>query len=462
MADEETLLDQVKAMEAWALEALEKVTARPMGETNITKAIEVLQNLNRQGRKVEWRSNGRGIRDLPTEIPEVQQLHQELSSARAGALQVIEQLKEFVKLWNIISDKKQFNNKQTEALLNKAAKFVKSITVQMENAREVMRREIWLPKNVIVYADWFPKVAPLILNKKGCYRHLDLAQLLPRLQKANLAGADLEGVNLSGANLQRANLTKAKLAGANLEKANLTLAQLSEVNLDGASLTEAVLTEAILTNASLKGAQMNKVSAMKVNASGSNLDDTTLTYGDFREALLDGASLKGARITGCVFSGVQLRANLEEVNGTGVVFDNASMSGARLLKAKLKNCSFKNINGSGMKAMKATIIETDFFEANLSNADFGGTDLSKSKFKYTKLAEVNMKKANLQEASFEKTSLYNVSFVDADLRNAKLRDAGTLKDSDFRGADLRGSDINLLSYEKKQQVKNLDKAILDK
>ena len=68
------------------------------------------------------------------------------------------------------------------------------------------------------------------------------------LEKAVIAGANLDGVNLDGANLAGAYLDGAYLAGANLTRANLTRA-----NLDGANLAWAYLDGANLDGAKLIG-----------------------------------------------------------------------------------------------------------------------------------------------------------------------------------------------------------------
>lgn len=64
------------------------------------------------------------------------------------------------------------------------------------------------------------------------------------LIEANLAGANLKTTNLSWANLTAANLSGAKLSGTNLEGANLTGANLLRTNITSANLTNACLFQA--------------------------------------------------------------------------------------------------------------------------------------------------------------------------------------------------------------------------
>src|ERR1700704_4539797 len=72
-----------------------------------------------------------------------------------------------------------------------------------------------------------------------------------RLDRANLAAADL-----SGSSLFRATLTRAHLKGAKLIKANLNLIDAKGADLEGADLTQALLFEADFSGANLAGAYL--------------------------------------------------------------------------------------------------------------------------------------------------------------------------------------------------------------
>ncbi len=71
--------------------------------------------------------------------------------------------------------------------------------------------------------------------------------LSPKLQQADLRGADLRGVDLTVANLIGAALSRASLLDADLGEANLTNADLAGANLTGAILMETLFVNLDLT-----------------------------------------------------------------------------------------------------------------------------------------------------------------------------------------------------------------------
>ncbi|MEK9627578.1 MAG: pentapeptide repeat-containing protein [Nitrospinota bacterium] len=97
-----------------------------------------------------------------------------------------------------------------------------------------------------------------------------------KLQKINLANANLTEAklqfsNLNGAALENANMTKAKLQEANLQSANLKGSNLSK-----AGLLESNLQHANFENAKLEGAQFNEESIFnQTNLKGANLKGAT-------------------------------------------------------------------------------------------------------------------------------------------------------------------------------------------
>lgn len=88
----------------------------------------------------------------------------------------------------------------------------------------------------------------------------ELAKILGRDPKNDLAGADLSEVNLSGGDLRGANLRKTDLVGADLSQSDLSGADLTKADLSDANLTETNfiktnLTETIFKDAKLKYAR---------------------------------------------------------------------------------------------------------------------------------------------------------------------------------------------------------------
>lgn len=112
-----------------------------------------------------------------------------------------------------------------------------------------------------------------------------------RLERAALAGVNLEGAFLQGANLAQADLGSVRLQGAYLQHANLEGANLEGANLEGANLQHADLEGANLTGANLEGTNLSQANLEDTNLSGTQLgraylgiraiDRATTAHGEF-------------------------------------------------------------------------------------------------------------------------------------------------------------------------------------
>ncbi len=113
-------------------------------------------------------------------------------------------------------------------------------------------------------------------------------QMRHALEKAVIAGANLDGAYLAGAYLTRANLDGANLDGAYLAGANLA----------GAYLAGAYLTRANLAGANLDGAYLAGANLTRANLAGAYLAGAYLTRANLAGAYLAGANLAGANLAG--------------------------------------------------------------------------------------------------------------------------------------------------------------------
>lgn len=139
----------------------------------------------------------------------------------------------------------------------------------------------------------------------------------PGGEKANLAGADLEGAFLFEVNLSFANLTGANLAGANLEGASFYEAGLRGANLAGANLRGTNLEGANFFKANLKSAIL-----YKANLSYASLREANLERANFLQSELRYANLTGATLTGANFE----NANIYKTKGLLSAIDYLSQN----------------------------------------------------------------------------------------------------------------------------------------
>lgn len=197
------------------------------------------------------------------------------------------------------------------------------------------------------------------------------------LERATLAGAQLQGANLRGTNLERAvlegcglenavlvradleraRLRGAHLAGADLQQANLERAHLSQAELQGAGLQSANL-----ERADLQGANLSAADLQAAHLEGANLQEVDLSQGNLRRVNLEGANLRAANLS---------HADLEQGNLEGADLRAANLQGANLRGANLEGARLCDAD-----LTQACLADANLAEANLEGADLQGADLS--------------------------------------------------------------------------------------
>jgi uncharacterized protein YjbI with pentapeptide repeats len=150
---------------------------------------------------------------------------------------------------------------------------------------------------------------------------------MPGLQRAQLAGANLQWAAMQLAMLNEAILEDADLAWARLQwgslfaarmnRANLVHARLQGVQLDSAKLCGANLNEAELHDATFRYAHLQGATLRGAQLSGAKLEGADLRGADLSGADLTNAVLRGAQLQGAVFG--------EAPRITGTVFAEANL-----------------------------------------------------------------------------------------------------------------------------------------
>lgn len=151
-----------------------------------------------------------------------------------------------------------------------------------------------------------------------------------RLEKLELAGADLIGVDVQFANLMEGDLTKASFQEANLFRSSFELTDLSDANLSKTNLSESTFLKAKLNGANLRDAVLVASSLEQATARNANL-----ILADLSEAHLLMTDLTGANLTG---------ANLSNANLEAAILTGARLSLTRLAGANLKDTDFTDSN----------------------------------------------------------------------------------------------------------------------
>ena len=158
-------------------------------------------------------------------------------------------------------------------------------------------------------------------------------------------------MDLSGADIRRADLRSASLSGADL----------SQSRLSGSRLVDANLSEAQLQYADLTSPNLSRVNIVT---------NTDMAEGNVPEK----TRLDNADLTGALAMGAKMR---------GVILSNADLSGANFPYVTLADSCLMHANLSKVHLLHADLTGAELFGANLaeavlSDANLSGTDLSGS------------------------------------------------------------------------------------
>ena len=227
--------DQIAAMEAWAIDAKQKADSG-----NYKEAEANLKNINRQGRRLEWRGGQYGLKHLP-DLEEVEQLKKKITQVRAAAQTALTSITKLSKL------PKQEGKKPAEiaairqkegSLKKDSGKNITILIQSLKQARAISDAEPWMNLDVISRDK---DALEMFLKGEGYYKNLRNIRIQLwnnwwTAGKISLNDAKLKGAELIDADLRGAELIDADLRGADLRTANLEGA-----NLAGADLESAVL-----------------------------------------------------------------------------------------------------------------------------------------------------------------------------------------------------------------------------
>jgi Pentapeptide repeats (8 copies) len=120
---------------------------------------------------------------------------------------------------------------------------------------------------------------------------------------------------------------------------------------------------------------------------------------------------------------------------------DASLPGARLIRAHLHGATLYRADLTGAVFMWADLSNTVLYGANLTSAIMVGSNLS-----HAVMTEANLTDANLSTADLSHAALAGADLMGANLAQANLREANLLSRNldrtDFTGADLLGANLS--------------------
>ena len=199
----------------------------------------------------------------------------------------------------------------------------------------------------LIDADMRDGVLMKSLSKGGDLTPIVHDEATAGLVRAVARGANMQGAKVSDSMIVQTDLTDCNLKNAKFIRANLSLTNLTGCNLEGADFTEAVLSGAIfrgaifsntvLDNADLSGANLIGAIFEKVDLSKVDLSEAVLpkSIENLDHPLQDIVIAHGEWVKSNGREGA--RAELSEMDLTGIALDSANLSAADLSYAILRD-----------------------------------------------------------------------------------------------------------------------------
>jgi|SRR3989344_3964727 len=312
---EESVDQQIKAIESWALDVITEVEKKI---PDYGKILENLDNIKAQGKKLLRRSGA--LKSLPkSDLAE--KLKKMVLESVAAALLVRKDLKSEPTLNAGI----RRNLRMMESLAVKSRELIEKIITTVEIPFEKFAKDVTLLED--------------FLQGEGDFEHLPLEVRRDQWGKALKGGripAVIEGLKIRGADLR----------GFDFSQLQFKDCFFTEINFDRARFIGTFSYRDTFNKVSFVDADLSRVNwgnlndtLIQVNFTGANLEDAKFTFDGIKET-----SFKGANCKNAVFSMSRLidvsfeNANLQNAQFQGVYsVQNVSFKGADVKRANFYN-----------------------------------------------------------------------------------------------------------------------------
>ncbi len=268
-------------------------------------------------------------------------------------------------------------------------------------------------------------------------------------EEMDLVGVDLSNRDLSGVNFRQADLTKANLSGANLCGADFTDADLSNAKLQYVIAQKTIFNNAILdqvdasfadfSNSSFISSQCQRVVMIKANFS-----DAALSYADFSHGTLPGGNFLNASLLESIFEGADLsQSQFEQIDAVGCDFSDANLREVFVSKSNLRQANFAS------SRLSLAIFEY----CELSEAIFETVEAPKVMFTECTMNQTRAgEESNFLGAKVTGGSAVGIIFEGNNLQDAMFSQI-SLQSSDFSSTNLSGAvfdqcDMKLANFKK--------------
>jgi len=200
-----------------------------------------------------------------------------------------------------------------------------------------------------------------------------------------------------------------------------------------AEWTKAQVMERIAKRQTLERADLRDLNLSGLDMSGVSFRRAELRGANLEKCILKKANFSSADMREAFFSGADLKeAILQNADVEGAKFDGAVLQEADLTRMNASGASFERAVMSGARLSFAELDTANFGGATLKGAMLSGCNLTEAYLGGAKMGGANLRDARMSKANLEKADL-----TDCDLRNADLTHA-ILTAATFNGVKLGG------------------------
>ncbi|MFN6468692.1 MAG: pentapeptide repeat-containing protein [Nostoc sp. SerVER01] len=156
----------------------------------------------------------------------------------------------------------------------------------------------------------------------------------------------------------------------------------------------------------------------------------------YQNVHLSNCQLEGAR-------GVDFQcAYFDNVKTINTYFKKLSLQDIRISRSDFANTEWEESSLNRVEFINCRLLGLKAIKSRLRNVIFKGCQGQFSQFNFSKFDNVIFENCILEDSTFLEASLTNVKFINCQMNNVILTDA-KFKDTDFRGSNIEGLQINL-------------------
>lgn len=182
---------------------------------------------------------------------------------------------------------------------------------------------------------------------------------------------------------------------------------------------EAELPECRFVHSHLKGVNFLEINASQFVMSGCDID--TLSFIDCN---IPESDFSDSRVNGLNFSGDNTLENSDfsAMQGAGLCVGNANLEASCFNNVQLQNAYFGNANLGNSQMKSADLSRANFMSARMDGADFRGSNLFEANLGNTSLVGADFRHTNCFSANFLDATLGETRFAGADLTNTLIEE----------------------------------------